>query len=169
MLRQDLRFTLRQTGHSVYWQQKVTLTPTVTVHRNPVASKKFLTKTLLKMIHSSITSLRKHDYDHQNYLWRQKLGQYGTKIRRWDKNRSITKKFPIKLVFQMMDSSIKNIGEFQYDKWNCLWHQKTLTWPKNLKWGLLSIAIGHKSADYKKINAPDNFTYHIRIPQGFLC
>ena len=39
-------------------------------------------------------------------------------------NRFITKYFPIKTLLKMMDSSVKNLGEFEYDNQNCLRHQK---------------------------------------------
>ena len=35
-------------------------------------------------------------------------------------NRSITKKFPIEILLEMIDSNIKNLGEAEYDKQNWL-------------------------------------------------
>jgi hypothetical protein len=40
------------------------------------------------------------------------------------KNRCITKKFPIKKVLEMMDSGIKNHAKVEYDKQNCVQHDK---------------------------------------------
>ena len=48
-------------------------------------------------------------------------------------NWSITKKFPIKILLEMMDSSVKSLGEVKYDKQNRLQLQKTQVWSKNSK------------------------------------
>jgi hypothetical protein len=48
-------------------------------------------------------------------------------------NRPITKMFPIETLLEMMDSSTKNVGEFEYDNQNCHRHQKTQVWLKNSK------------------------------------
>ena len=47
--------------------------PTVTVYGNPVATKKFPTKTLLKMIDSSVKNVGEAEYDIQNSLQHQKI------------------------------------------------------------------------------------------------
>jgi len=39
-------------------------------------------------------------------------------------NQSITKKFPIEILFEMMDSSVKSLGEVESDKQNCLKHKE---------------------------------------------
>jgi len=51
----------------------------------------------------------------------------------------------------MMDSSVTNLGEVEYDNQNCLRHQKTPVQPKNLEWALPLIATVHKSAHNKKV------------------
>ena len=48
----------------------------------------------------------------------------------------MTEKFPIELLLEMMDSSVKNLGEFEYDKQNRLQRQKTQVSPNNVKWDL---------------------------------
>ena len=47
--------------------------PTVTVYGNPVVTKKFPTKTLLKMIDSSVKNLGEVEYDNQNSLQHRKI------------------------------------------------------------------------------------------------
>ena len=42
-------------------------------------------------------------------------------------NQSLTKKFPIETLLEMIDSSVLSLGEFNYD------HQKTQVWPENSK------------------------------------
>ena len=66
-------------------------------------------------------------------------------------NRSVTKKFPIETVLERTDSSIKNLGEVEYDKQNWLQRRKTQAWPKNLKCGSPPIATVHKSIHNKKV------------------
>jgi len=44
-----------------------------------------------------------------------------------------TKKFPIKTLLKMIDSSAKNLGEVEYDNQNCLRCQKTSIWAKKSK------------------------------------
>ncbi len=41
---------------------------TVTVYGNPIATKKFTTKTLLKIIDSGVRKLGEVEYDNQHYL-----------------------------------------------------------------------------------------------------
>ena len=48
-------------------------------------------------------------------------------------NRSTTKKFPIGTLLEKTDSSIKNLGEVEYDKQNRLKLQNSQAWPKNSK------------------------------------
>ena len=42
-----------------------------------------------------------------------------------------TKKFLIKTLSKMINSSVKNPAKVEYDKQNCLQYQKTLAWPKS--------------------------------------
>jgi hypothetical protein len=46
-------------------------------------------------------------------------------------NRCIAKKFPIEILLERIDSGVKIHGEFEYDKQNCLQHQKTTARSKN--------------------------------------
>jgi len=46
---------------------------------------------------------------------------------------SITKILLTKTLLEMIDSSVKNLGEVEYDTKNCLRHQKTPVKPKNSK------------------------------------
>jgi len=65
-------------------------------------------------------------------------------------NRSITKKFLIETILEMIDSSIKNPGESEYDIQNWLKRQKNQFLQKNSKWGLRPLATVHKSVHNKK-------------------
>ena len=56
-------------------------------------------------------------------------------------NQSLTKKFPIETLLKIMDSSVKSLGEVEYDKQNRLKLQKIQVWPKNLKRGLAPIIL----------------------------
>jgi hypothetical protein len=107
---------------------------------------------------SSTKNLGEVEYEKKYCLQREKI-QSGRKIRSDGylqlplfKNRSITKKFPIKTFLKMMDSSIENHGKVEYDKQNCLQHQNPSAWPKNLNWGLRPIANIQKSIHYKKVS-----------------
>ena len=40
-------------------------------------------------------------------------------------NRPIAKKFSIEALLEIMDSSVRSLGEVEYDNQNWLWHQKT--------------------------------------------
>jgi len=51
----------------------------------------------------------------------------------------------------MIDSSIKNPGEDEYDKQNWLKRQKNQVLQKNSKWGLRPLATVHKSVHNKKV------------------
>ena len=48
-------------------------------------------------------------------------------------NWSITKYFPIETFLKIIDSSVKNPGEVEYDNENCVRYQKILVRPKNSK------------------------------------
>ncbi len=96
------------------------------LYKNRSITKKFPIKTLLKMMDSSIENNEKVEYDKENCVQREKI-QSGRKIRSegyilWPqfKNRSITKKFLIRTYLEMIDSNIKNHGEVEYDKENCV-------------------------------------------------
>ena len=51
----------------------------------------------------------------------------------------------------MMDSSVKNRGEFEYDKQNRLQRQKNHSSAEKLKGGSPTIATVHKSPHNKKV------------------
>ena len=82
----------------------------------------FPIKILLKTIDSSVKNLGEIEYDKQNYLRQWQIGTqpqnsqctcvtvtvYG--------NPSATKKFPIKILLEMIVSSRKHLGEVEYDK-----------------------------------------------------
>jgi hypothetical protein len=44
-----------------------------------------------------------------------------------------TKRFPIKTLLEMINYSVRSLGEIKYDKQNWLKHQKTRVWLKNSK------------------------------------
>ena len=67
-------------------------------------------------------------------------------------NRFITKKFPIEALLEMIDSSVRSRGEVEYDKQNCLQHQKTRVWLIYSKWVLPPIATVHKLVHNKKFS-----------------
>ncbi len=57
----------------------------------------------------------------------------------------------------MVDSGVRNPGEVEYDKQNCLQHQKTLVWPEILillafTIVQLTIAIVRKFVSNKKVS-----------------
>ena len=114
--------------------------PRVTVFGNTVATKKFSIKSLSEMANSSVKNPGKVEYDKQNCL------QY-QKTLAWPKSFilfvfsivqltiALVQKFvfnekmlPIKILLEMIDSSIKNCGEVEYDKQNCLQLQKIEVW-----------------------------------------
>src|SRR4051794_4494377 len=73
------------------------------------------------------SSVRNHgdtEYDKQNWLQRQKIRSMDNLPLPRYINRSITKNFPIETLLEMMDSSVKSLGEVEYDNQNCLKHQK---------------------------------------------
>ena len=72
-------------------------------------------------------------------------------------NWSITKKFPIETLLEMMDSSVKTLGKSKYDKQNWLQHQKTEVLLNNLKWGLLPVLIVHQLVHNKKVHNWNTF------------
>ena len=43
------------------------------------------------------------------------------------------KKFLVETFLKMIDSGVKSLGEVEYDKQNCLQHQKIRVWRKNSK------------------------------------
>ncbi len=115
-----------QSGRKI-WNEGYLLLP---LYKNRSITEKFAIKPLLKMMDSSIKNHGEVEYDKQNCLQLEKI-HFGRKI--WNegylllplyKNLSITKKFPIKTFLEMMDSSIKNHGEVEYDKQNYLQHEK---------------------------------------------
>ena len=91
------------------------------------------------MINSSVKSIGEVEYDNQNCL-KHKEKPVRRKIRSEVNvlvllyiNQSITKKFPIEMLLEMIGSSAKSPGEFEYDYRNSLRHQKTQFWPENSK------------------------------------
>ena len=64
-------------------------------------------------------------------------------------NRPTKKKLPTKRILKTIDSSVRNLGEVEYDKQNWLQHQKPQVWTNNSKWGLPPIATVHKSVHNK--------------------
>ncbi len=71
-------------------------------------------------------------------------------------NRSITKKFPIEILFEMMDSDIRSIGEGEYDNQNCLKHHKTQAWLKIFEARfVIVIAIAQKSKSVYNEKVPN--------------
>ena len=89
---------------------------------NRSITKKFPTETLLEMIDSSIKNPGGIEYDNQNCL-KQEKNPVCRKVRSEVYillllyiNRSITKKFPIETLLEMMDSNVKNLGKVEYDR-----------------------------------------------------
>ena len=91
------------------------------------------------MMDSSVKDLGEVEYDNQNSLKHQK-----NPVRRKVRsevyvllllyiNWSITKKFPTEILLKMMDSSVKSLGEIEYDNQNCLKHKEKTSSPKNSK------------------------------------
>jgi hypothetical protein len=105
----------------------------------PVHNKKFPIETLSARTDSSIKNLVEVEYGNQICPQHQK-----TKIRRKIRsevylllplyiNRFKTKKFLIRTLLEMIDSSVRSLGEVEYDNKNWLQHQKTQVWPNNSK------------------------------------
>ena len=97
------------------------------------------------MIDSSVRSLGEVKYDNKNCLKRQKTpvrpkslkcGPPLILLSRYI-NRSTTKTFPVETLLEKTDSSIKNLGEVEYDKQSRLKLRNPQAWPKwYSKWGL---------------------------------
>ena len=84
-------------------------------------TKNFPIETLLEMMDSSVKSLGEVEYDFQNCL-KHKEKPVRRKIRSEVNvlvllyiSRSITKKYPIETLLEMMDSSVESLGEVEYD------------------------------------------------------
>ena len=60
-------------------------------------------------------------------------------------------KFQIETLSKMIDSSVKNLEEVEFDTQNRLQRQKIQAWPNMAKWGLPSIATVRKSIHNKKV------------------
>ena len=80
------------------------------------------------MMDSSVKNLEEFEYDKHNWLYRQKT-QVRPKRRSEGYlllplyiNQSVTKIFPIETLLEMIDSSVKNLGEVEYDKQNWIQH-----------------------------------------------
>ena len=68
---------------------------------------------------------------------------------------SVTKKFLIETLLEMMDSSVKNLGKAEYDKQNWLQHQKTQSLTENFEVRSTfynSIVTVHKSVHDEKVS-----------------
>ena len=91
------------------------------------------------MIDSNVRNLGEVDYDKQNRLKLQKTQVWLKNLKEvylllpLFVNRSITKKFPIETLLEMMDYSVKNLGEVEYDKQSRLQHKKNQVPPNNSK------------------------------------
>ena len=62
-----------------------------------------------------------------------------------------TKKFPTETLLKMIDSSVKNVDELEYDNQNSLQHQKLKFGRNNLNWELPPITTVNKSVHNKKV------------------
>ena len=98
--------------------------PSKSLFMNLYITKKFPTETLLEMIDSSLKSLGKLNMTIE-ILYNIKKFKFGRKIRSEGYfllplyiNWSVTKKFPIKALSEMIDSSVKSLGEVEYDNQN---------------------------------------------------
>ena len=82
------------------------------------------------MIDYSIKNLEKFESDKQKCLQNQKIpvrpknSNEGYLLLSFYVNWSVTKKFLIKTLLEMIDSSIKNPEKLEYDKQNCPQNQK---------------------------------------------
>ena len=108
------------------------------------------------MVDSSVKNHGEAEYDIQNCLRNQE-------IQVWPKfrsevylflllyiNRYTTKKFPIEILLEMMDSSVRSLGEVEYDDQNCLKHQKNPV-RRKFRNGLRPLATVHKSVHNKNV------------------
>ena len=86
------------------------------------------------MIDSSVRNLGKFEYDKQNCLQHHKTQVWMKNLKRGlslsfplhkNRNQSITKKFPIKTLLKTIDSSVKSLGEVEYDTQISLRYQET--------------------------------------------
>jgi hypothetical protein len=97
----------------------------------------FPMKNLSELIDSSMKKLGVVKDDKQNWLqhlknpFDRKVGSEMCVVLPLFINRSITKNFPIETLLERIDSSVRSSGEFEYDKQNCLQHQKTTARSKN--------------------------------------
>jgi len=72
-------------------------------------------------------------------------------------NQSITKKFPIEILLEMMDSNVKRPGEVEYAKQNWLQHQKTQVWFEVRSTSYNPIVTVHKSVDDENVSNWNHF------------
>ena len=84
---------------------------------------------------------------------------------------SVTKKFLIETLLKMIDSSVRNLGEVEYDKQNWMQHQKTPVRPKSRSEDYLHCVDVDLTSNFSvKLGFFDvlgNFAYHIQFLQGF--
>jgi hypothetical protein len=72
------------------------------------------------MIDSGTKNLGKVEYDNQISKIRRKIRKVGFLLVSPYLNQSITKKFQIKTLLKIIDSGVRNLGQVEYDKKNCL-------------------------------------------------
>jgi len=84
-------------------------------------------------------------------------------------NRSITNKFPIETLLEMIDSSIKNLGKAEYDRHNRLQHHVAKLRSRWLQWIFRTFPWFTTSDWTWFYDVVACSVYHIRLPQGFLC
>ena len=95
----------------------------LSLYINRLTTEKLPTKRILETIDSSVRKTGEVEYDTQNCLRHHKSHAW-PKNSKWDSlpyiNRSMTKYFLIERIQERTDSSIKNLGEVEYDKQNWL-------------------------------------------------
>ena len=129
------------------------------------------------MIDSSVRNTGEVEYNKQNRLqhqetqaWRKK-SNWGLPLVatvRFQLNRSITKKFPIETTPERTDSSIRNLGEVEYDKQNWLQHHVAKLCPRWLQWIFGTFTWFTTSGRTWFLDIVGKFKCHIRLLQGFL-
>ena len=84
-------------------------------------------------------------------------------------NRSITKKFPIETLLEMIDSSIRNLGKAEYDRYNRLQQHVAKLRSRWLQWIFRTFPWFTTSDWTWFYDDVASSAYPIRLPQGFLC
>ena len=88
----------------------------------------------MKTVDSNVRNPGEVEYDKQNKLQRQKPKLKKVRSEGYLQlplyiNRSVTKKFPIETLSEMIDSSVRSLWEVEYDQQNLLQRQKTQVRP----------------------------------------